>query len=147
MSTLNSYICKNCGTMRYCTEQEIQNKSCQCNYEDFIPLNINPVEYDKLTETEKVILIKKSLNLNDEEYEQQKEKWYIVQEPIRQKEEEKRRKWIEEKEKSKVHCPYCNSTNIAKIGTLKRAVSVGVFRLTSKKIGKQWHCNHCKSDF
>lgn len=46
-----------------------------------------------------------------------------------------------------VYCPYCNSTNVTKIGTVNRAVSVGMFGLASKKIGKQWHCNSCGSDF
>lgn len=48
---------------------------------------------------------------------------------------------------SQILCPYCQSTNISKIGTLNRVVSVGMFGLASKKIGKQWHCNNCKSDF
>lgn len=48
---------------------------------------------------------------------------------------------------SKVTCPYCNSSNVTKIGTLDRVVSTGLFGLASKKIGKQWHCNNCNSDF
>lgn len=47
----------------------------------------------------------------------------------------------------KVECPYCHSTNTSKIGTVNRMVSTGMFGLASKKIGKQWHCNSCKSDF
>ena len=46
-----------------------------------------------------------------------------------------------------IECPYCHSTNVSKISTLGRAASVGIFGLASKKIGKQWHCNHCKSNF
>lgn len=52
-----------------------------------------------------------------------------------------------EEEQNTVTCPYCKSTNVSKIGTLNRIASVGLFGLASKKIGKQWHCNHCKSDF
>lgn len=48
---------------------------------------------------------------------------------------------------SAVKCPYCKSTNVSKISTAGRAVSVGLFGLASGKIGKQWHCNKCKSDF
>ncbi len=44
-------------------------------------------------------------------------------------------------------CPYCGSTDLNKIGTLGRAVSVGLFGLASGKIGKQWHCKNCGSDF
>ena len=48
---------------------------------------------------------------------------------------------------NRVSCPYCKSTNVRKIGVVSRRVSVGLFGLASKKIGKQWHCNNCKSNF
>ncbi len=47
----------------------------------------------------------------------------------------------------KITCPYCKSTNTKKIGIVSRSVSAGLFGLGSKKIGKQWHCNNCNSDF
>lgn len=51
-------------------------------------------------------------------------------------------------EKSRVpKCPYCQSTNLKKITVSDRFISVGLFGLASKKIGKQWHCNNCNSDF
>ena len=46
-----------------------------------------------------------------------------------------------------VTCPYCQSTNTKKISGTSRFMSTGIFGLASKKIGKQWHCNNCKSDF
>ena len=46
-----------------------------------------------------------------------------------------------------VTCPYCKSTNVSKISVANRTVSVGLFGLESSKIGKQWHCNNCNSDF
>lgn len=46
-----------------------------------------------------------------------------------------------------VSCPYCHSTNTKKISGTKRWLSTGMFGLASSKIGKQWHCNSCKSDF
>ena len=42
-------------------------------------------------------------------------------------------------------CPTCQSTNISKIGTLNRMVSVGLFGLASGKIGKTHKCNDCGS--
>ena len=44
-------------------------------------------------------------------------------------------------------CPYCGSLKVRKISTGKRLFSVGLFGLGSSKIGKQWHCNECNSDF
>lgn len=47
----------------------------------------------------------------------------------------------------RVVCPYCHSTNTEKIGTVSRAVSISLVGVASSKLGKQWHCNNCKSDF
>lgn len=44
-------------------------------------------------------------------------------------------------------CPYCGSVNVKKVSTISRMASVSFFGLGSKKVGKQWHCNNCKSDF
>lgn len=49
--------------------------------------------------------------------------------------------------KSNAKCPYCNSTNTKKISTLSRMGSFATFGFAGKKVGKQWHCNNCKSDF
>ena len=46
-----------------------------------------------------------------------------------------------------VECPYCHATDTKKISGVSRMVSVGTLGPASKKIGKQWHCNHCGSDF
>lgn len=45
------------------------------------------------------------------------------------------------------HCPYCNSTNITKVSGTSRFASTLMFGIASKKIGKQWKCNNCKSYF
>lgn len=50
-------------------------------------------------------------------------------------------------ERRKVTCSYCGSSNVRKVGFVSRAVSAELWGLGSKKIGKQWHCNSCGSDF
>lgn len=40
-------------------------------------------------------------------------------------------------------CPTCGSTNIRKISTGERMVSVGMLGLFSKKINKSFKCNAC----
>ena len=57
--------------------------------------------------------------------------------------------WARERamESKTVSCPICNSTNVKKISATSRASSAIMFGIFSKKIGKQWHCNNCKSDF
>lgn len=54
---------------------------------------------------------------------------------------------FQEQQNNAVTCPYCKSTNVTKISTAGRVLSVGLFGLGSSKVGKQWHCNNCKSDF
>lgn len=41
-------------------------------------------------------------------------------------------------------CPICGSTNVVKISTLNRTVSVATVGLASSKIGKQYECKSCK---
>ena len=47
----------------------------------------------------------------------------------------------------RVVCPYCHSANTEKISTVSRAVSVSLAGAASGKIGKQWHCKQCGSNF
>ena len=47
----------------------------------------------------------------------------------------------------RVVCPYCKSTNTERISTVSRAVSVSLVGAASGKIGKQWHCKNCNSNF
>lgn len=54
---------------------------------------------------------------------------------------------MDEEQHPHVPCPYCKSTNTEKISTVSRAVSVSLVGAASSKLGKQWHCNNCKSDF
>ena len=46
-----------------------------------------------------------------------------------------------------IKCPYCNSVSTKRIGTVGRSVSFGLFGFGSSKVGKQWHCNNCGSNF
>ncbi len=57
------------------------------------------------------------------------------------------KKLTEPPENKYVKCPYCNSKKVIKLTTLDRTSSVIVGGLGSGKIGKQWHCHNCDSDF
>ena len=147
-------ICKSCGAISF-NKEDI----CPvCN----IPLitvpfftgrkidNLGGEDRDKYIEEitlQKLnpIMVQKRKDYLKKIYKEQKE---ILQKRIRKSEEsrinEYQQKYLVE---HNIHCPYCNSTNVTKIGTVNRAISVGMFGLASKKIGKQWHCNNCGSDF
>ena len=53
--------------------------------------------------------------------------------------------FISEQNDNKPKCPTCGSTNIRKISTLNRAVSIGTLGLLSGKIGKNYECLNCKA--
>ena len=44
-------------------------------------------------------------------------------------------------------CPYCKSNKCSRISILGRVVSVEFWGLASNKLGKQWHCEDCGSNF
>lgn len=147
-------ICKSCGAISF-NKEDI----CPvCN----IPLitvpfftgrkidNLGGEDRDKYIEEitgQKLnpIMVQKRKDYLKKIYKEQKE---ILQKRIRKSEEsrinEYQQKYLAE---HNIHCPYCNSSNVTKIGTINRAVSVDMFGLASKKLGKQWHCNSCGSDF
>ena len=132
-------ICENCGTIAEFTIGECKN----CNKSQIVDLGYSTSEWFKLSASEKENVIKNTLSLTDETYELIQDMWETnkiktneVYEPINAY-----------KQQNKPKCPYCNSTNLSKISTMSRAVSVGIFGLASSKVGKQWHCNNCKSDF
>lgn len=48
------------------------------------------------------------------------------------------------RQKNAPKCPMCNSTNIERITTMDRSVSIAMVGLASGKIGKQYKCKNCK---
>lgn len=62
-------------------------------------------------------------------------------------EEHKINEKMQSEKTNKVRCFYCNSTDVKKISASSRWLSTGLFGLSSKKLGKEWHCNNCGSNF
>lgn len=47
-----------------------------------------------------------------------------------------------------VECPYCHATNVKKITNTSKALHTAVFGIFSMgRNAKNFHCNHCNSDF
>lgn len=89
---------------------------------------------------------KEDLELAKSDYEKYSQKQAIRDE---QHIENVKQTWDEHRTRPSPHiqCPYCHSTNVSRISTVSRVTSITMVGLASKKIGKQWHCNNCKSDF
>ena len=49
---------------------------------------------------------------------------------------------------NKPQCPYCNSTDLKKISGFSKVGNVALFGIfAASKVGKNYHCNNCKSNF
>lgn len=53
----------------------------------------------------------------------------------------------QQREQSKVLCPYCNSVNVKKISGTERVASVAMMGIFSKKINKSFKCSNCGGTF
>lgn len=60
---------------------------------------------------------------------------------------EDRNKYENQNNIEAIECPYCHSTNTAKITTTAKVVNTALFGLLGNKRKHQWHCNNCRSDF
>ena len=169
----NKGYCPHCGTIGGIWEHGCVN----CNYPRTFEINPKwnitedvweemyaPVRYGEITEeefdrrwdeycrpfTEEVIM--KHPDFSQEVYDKRMADRYPSEEELARRERVNNMlKKYEEKEKRKnphgVKCPYCSSTNTKKLSSMSRMFSGGLFGLGSGKIGKQWHCNSCGSDF
>ena len=57
------------------------------------------------------------------------------------------REWQLSRRDGAVQCPYCKSWDTDPISTASRVASVALVGIASNKIGKNYHCNKCGSNF
>lgn len=127
------YQCKNCGF-----RDDTNNKPCPiCDTNDWEDEDIKLIE--SISDDESFLNAMEELKQNDIiEY---KLKISQIKNQINQQ-----NKTLKQ-EPNKPRCPYCSSTNLTKISATSRVASTLMFGIGSKKIGKQWKCNNCKSCF
>lgn len=70
-----------------------------------------------------------------------------VQQMMRERMEEEKQRGNVAFNLSGVSCPYCHSSNTKKLSGFGVGFSAGLLGLGSSKIGKQWHCKSCGSNF
>lgn len=139
-------ICKRCGFIptgyftkcHFCGSEYFQYTS-KVHYEDF-----QNMSYADMRNIEKEILenvIKKSPEFSQDAMDRR-----LIQNENELEELARSNSGIFSS-KSSASCPYCNSSNTRKISTGSRLLSTGFFGLGSSKIGKNYHCNSCGSDF
>lgn len=137
MSEVVCFICPQCSNLRGCQPHTSQN----CHF-----CNTPMIETD--------VLCKEAFR--NEEVEKNLKEKYAYNNPLYDPElAEKIDKEVNENVRS-IHptsmqspnvpkCPTCGSTNIKRISTANRAVSIGLFGLLSGKIGKNYEWRNCKA--
>lgn len=158
-------FCNKCGNVSSSDNNEIGDRCWSCNVGKFIGTGIdNPKSYAEVIEEYKKThngdypSVKESDEMLREKYFYGKldsdvtkaataeRKYWESPEGI----EEQNRitdRWYAKQNAQKFStgpkCPTCGSTNIRKISTGERMVSVGILGLFSKKINKSFKCNAC----
>ena len=156
-------FCNKCGNVG--CNQEIGSRCWQCDDGVFIAANID----SEIADAEVTEEYKKTHNGDypsiEESDEMLREKYFYgkLDSEVSKATVEKRKYWespegIEEQNRitdqwyakqnaqkfsTGPKCPTCGSTNIRKISTGERMVSVGILGLFSKKINKSFKCNSC----
>lgn len=132
-------ICENCGTISEFSEGKCKN----CNNSKIIDLGKTTEEWFKLNSNQKESIIKNVLSLSDETYDLIQEAWRNNKKSI-----QPTARPISSRSSQQTNipkCPTCGSTNIKRITTANRAVSVLTLGILSEKIGKNYECLDCKA--
>lgn len=129
-------ICENCGTVSNFTEGYCKS----CNSTKIIDLQTSTEEWFKLNKSQKENKIKECLSVTNEQYELLQEAWVNNKTnitPIKQSPNTQTHKQNVPK------CPTCGSTNVQKLSTTSKVVSLGLLGLASKTVGKTYKCKNC----
>lgn len=158
-------FCNKCGNVSSSDNNEIGDRCWSCNVGKFIGTGIdNPKSYAEVIEE-----YKKNHNGDypsiEESDEMLREKYFYgkLDSDVTKAATAERKYWespegVEEQNRitdrwyakqnaqkfsTGPKCPTCGSTNIRKISTGERMISVGMLGLFSKKINKSFKCNSC----
>ena len=147
------FVCPLCAKIYYGSKNEFQPLYLKCEFcnTTVIPTDEDEKEiyqlcckkYEKEYEAKKIDIAKKygGNRFSQDEYDKSVKKTIAYNAACLREREQA------EQQKSQIKCPYCNSSNTTKITNIQRGLSAYLFGLSSSKLGKQWHCNNCNSDF
>lgn len=116
MAALFVYLCKNCGKTIDYTQSEVETAECSYKHTDYIYLGVNPVQYYKMSDSSKDLLIQKKLKLTQNQYEELKAEWSKIRKEVDR--EYYAQRLAERNEQRRVSqntltCPKCGSSAVA----------------------------------
>ena len=148
-----AWICTKCGEIykidilkrpicEYCNNILVQTNITN----DEACKNLYKMKKDEYDNYEKELAKKYGSNFGEDAFVKRKQK---IHEEVTEYEKQldTQHQSFSTRQNTQVTCPYCKSTNTKKISAASRVGSILGFGLFSKKLGKEWHCNDCGSDF
>lgn len=149
-----AWICTKCGEIynidilkrpicEYCNNILVQtdisnNEACK---------NLYRMKKDEYDNYEKELAKKYGSNFSEKAFDERKQEIHKDVTEYKKQLDATPHQSTQQQHITQVTCPYCKSTNTKKISTTGKVASVLSFGLLSKKVGKQWYCNNCKSYF
>lgn len=116
MAALFVYLCKNCGKTIDYTQSEVETAECSCKHTDYIYLGVNPVQYYKMSDSSKDLLIQKKLKLTQNQYEELKAEWSKIRKEVDREYYAQRLAQRNEQRRisqNTLTCPKCGSSAVA----------------------------------
>lgn len=146
--TYIEYICKHCLNeySHIIRDNETEDEAYSCKYEkcpychseDYVRISFISNDEGHKQYRKSLRLLKRNPEFDHKLYRKR-----IADEKKQRQQRIENTRTILVSSQPKPKCPTCGSTNVEKISTLNRAVSIGVAGLASDKIGKQFCCKNC----
>lgn len=145
------YICPKCGYVGKGHKDYILNALCyKCKTQPIITTTTD-TQYCFMTAEERekwMDFMREKYTLHSNIFDEELYKQILNEDFENNLEIELEKRKETENQKFQIKCPICNSTNLSKISTTKKAakiVAFGIFGMGDN--GKTWKCNNCGSKF
>lgn len=141
-------MCPKCGLLRFVDENDHSCDICEYCNTNAIRVIANEAEFDRATPDEMLVLrerVCRKYLYSNQQYDEETYEQRLQDD--KKEDEELERKFASIPPSNTPKCPYCNSLYVEKITTGGRLISTVLFGLGSSKVGKQWHCKQCGSNF
>lgn len=115
MAALYMYICKNCGRIIYYTQVEAETAKCSCENTDYVCLDVNPVEFNRMSQNRIDALISQKLNMPEWLVARKQIEWKKIRDEV---DHEYYKQKLEQRNEQRnisrntLTCPKCGSTAV-----------------------------------
>ena len=115
MASLYMFICKNCGHIPYYTQEEVKTAKCICGDADYVCLDVNPVEFYKMSQGRIDALLSQKLGMPEWLVARKQLEWKKIREEIEREQSAQRIAQRNEQRRisqNTLTCPKCGSSAV-----------------------------------